>query len=80
LLGNDVLDNDDENDERSITKLGANFGAGLEFGIGPAAIFLESRWVNVFANRDDDLDFNEFFGDRSRHVRWMPLVLGVTFR
>jgi len=75
-----VLDNNDENDEKSITKLGASMGAGIEFGVGPAAIFFESRWVNVFANRDEDLDFNEFFGNRSKHVRWVPLVLGISFR
>jgi hypothetical protein len=80
LLGTDVLDANDEVGEKNKTKFGVNGGAGLEFGVGPAAIFLESRWVNVFANRKQDLTFDEFFGDRSKHIRWVPLVLGVSFR
>jgi hypothetical protein len=81
FLGNDVLDPQDEaGNETTINKWGANGGLGLEFGVGGASLFLESRFVNVFANRDDDFDFNEFFGDRSNHVRWVPIVLGVNFR
>lgn len=80
LLGNDVLDNQDESVETNKTKLGLNGGVGIDLGIGPASIFLESRLVHVFANRDEDFDFDEFFGNRSKHVRWMPLVLGITFR
>jgi hypothetical protein len=81
FLGNDVLDPADESVERTRNKLGAQVGAGLEFGLGPASLFLESRLVNVFADRDDNVQFRDFFGDnRGKDVRWVPIVLGFNFR
>ena len=80
FLGNDVLDPNDTDFESSLNKFGLQGGGGLQFGIGSLGLFLESRFVNVFADRGDDLDFDEFFGDRSEHVRWIPLILGVTIR
>lgn len=79
-LGNDVLDPNDEAIESSIRKWGVNGGAGLEFGIGTSSLFLESRIVNVYSGRDDDLGFDNAFGRRGTTVRWVPLVLGFTIR
>jgi len=79
-LGNDVLDPDDSANESTINKWGVNGGAGLEFGIGTSAIFLESRLVNVFTGRDDEPNFDSVFGERGTSVRWVPLVLGITIR
>jgi len=79
-LGNDVLDPNDSNNESTINKWGVNGGAGLEFGIGTSAIFLESRLVNVFAGRDDEPTFDSVFGERGTSVRWVPLILGITIR
>jgi opacity protein-like surface antigen len=80
FLGNDVLDPNDEAIERTKNKVGTQFGAGIDFGVGPASIFLESRWVNVYADRGDAVQFRDFFGDRSSNVRWVPIVLGINFR
>jgi hypothetical protein len=79
-LGNDVLDPNDEANESAITKWGVNGGAGLEFGIGTSALFLETRLVNVFAGRDDEPNFDSVFGERGTSVRWMPLIIGFTIR
>jgi opacity protein-like surface antigen len=81
LLGNDVLDGTDETSEKAKTKLGWTYGAGIDFGVGPTSLFLETRVVNVVADRDDAVQFRDFFGsNRGSNVRWMPIVLGVTFR
>ncbi len=79
-LGNDVLDPDDSDNESTINKWGINGGAGLEFGIGTSALFLETRLVNVFAGRDDEPNFDSAFGERGTSVRWFPLILGFTIR
>jgi opacity protein-like surface antigen len=81
LLGNDVLDPVDEASEKAKTKFGWTYGAGIDFGVGPTSLFLETRVVNVVADRDDAVQFRDFFGsNRGGNVRWMPIVLGVTFR
>lgn len=79
-LGNDVLDPNDETNESTINKWGVNGGAGLEFGIGTSALFLETRLVNVFAGRNDEPNFDSVFGERGTSVRWVPLILGFTIR
>ncbi len=79
-LGNDVLDPNDEANESTINKWGINGGAGIEFGIGTSALFLESRIVNVFTGRDDNTNFDSLFGSRGTTARWVPLVLGFTIR
>ena len=81
FLGNDVLAAPADGDPKTRNKLGAQLGAGIDFGIGPASLFLETRVVNVFADRNDNVRFSDFFGDaRSKNVRWVPLLLGVNFR
>ena len=79
-LGNDVLDPNDEANESTINKWGINGGAGIEFGIGTSALFLESRIVNVYTGRDDNPNFDSLFGSRGTTARWVPLVLGFTIR
>jgi hypothetical protein len=79
-LGNDVLDPNDSANESTINKWGVNAGAGLEFGIGTSSLFLESRFVNVYTGRDDDVNFDNMFGSRGTTLRWVPLVLGFTIR
>ena len=62
-------------------KLGAQFGAGLEYAVGPAAIYVESRVVNVFANRQDNVQLEDFFGaNRGSNLRWIPIMIGMNFR
>ena len=47
------------------TRFGANIGGGVSFGVGSAALFVESRYVRVFTpNTDTD---------------YVPVALGVTF-
>ncbi len=75
IMGEDPLSGGDFDD--SLDKFGWNVGAGLEFGVGLAAIFLESRFVNVIGKDDDD--FTNFYGTRSDNVRWVPIILGVKF-
>lgn len=79
-LGNDVLDPNDEANESSINKWGVNGGAGLEFGINTAALFVETRIVNVFTGRGDEVNFDNVFGARGTTARWIPLIVGVTWR
>ena len=79
-LGNDVLEPNDEANESSISKWGVNGGAGLEFGIGRSSLFVETRFVNAFTGREDDINFDNAFGSRGTTVRWVPLILGFTIR
>lgn len=82
FLGNDVFEqNEVSSAEKTRTKFGANIGAGVDFGAGPANIYLESRLVNVFTDRDDNVQFNDFFGNnRSQSLKWFPIILGVKIR
>jgi hypothetical protein len=58
--------------------VGAQVGAGLDFGVGPASLFLESRFVNVFANGNDFFQRENY--RNTNGIRWVPVVLGVTLR
>jgi len=80
FLGNDIIDADDPDNQTARTKWGLNGGAGFEFGLGPTSLFVESRFVNVFAKRQANSDFNDFFGERTSDVRWVPIVIGLNFR
>jgi hypothetical protein len=59
------------NSKRNVHKWGANVGAGLEWGLGPTALFFESRFVNVFTTKS---------GEGNRNIRWIPIAAGVTVR
>ena len=81
FLGNDVLNTNEANNKTSLSKIGAQIGAGLDWTVGTSSIFLESRFVNVFADRDDNVQFRDFFGDnRSNTLKWVPIVVGVKIR
>jgi hypothetical protein len=79
-IGNDVLDPDDETNETSVSKWGVNAGAGLEFGVGTASLFLETRFVNAFVERGTNPSFGNFLTSSSSDLRWVPIVLGVSIR
>lgn len=56
-------------------KFGLVGGAGLEFHIlGATSLFVESAFTNVFGEHPVNT-----VGD-SRHLRWVPLVAGITLR
>ena len=68
----DVLGGDEIGTSRkNIHKCGVQAGAGLEYGLGPTAVFVESRWVNVFTSGSrTDTDY----------LRWIPIGVGVMLR
>lgn len=80
FLGNDVLRENEANNKPTRNKIGAQAGAGLDWTVGTSSVYVESRFVNVFADRDDDVAFRDFFGDRGSSLRWVPIVLGVKIR
>lgn len=57
--------------QKNIHKWGVQAGAGAEYGLGPAAVFFETRWVNVFTNGSNN---------GNKYLRWMPIGVGVTLR
>ena len=67
VLGSDKIGSSVKN----VHKYGVEAGAGMEYGLGPTAVFVESRWVNVFTN-----------GSRAGndYLRWIPILVGVTIR
>lgn len=80
-LGNDVLQSNEAILKETRSKFGGQLGAGLDFGMGGGSFYIESRIVNVIADRDDDVEFRDYFGEnRGKSLRWVPIVIGVTFR
>jgi hypothetical protein len=60
----------------TVTKFGVTGGAGFEFHIlGASSLFVQSQFTNVFANSS-----STFASDDSRHLRWVPVVAGITLR
>lgn len=80
FLGNDVLETNEPNNKNTRNKIGAQAGGGLDWTVGTSSVYVESRFVNIFADRDDDVAFRDFFGDRGSSLRWVPIVLGVKIR
>jgi hypothetical protein len=81
FLGNDVLQSNEANNKVTRNKFGAQVGAGLDWNVGTSAVYLESRFVNVFTDRSDNVTFDSFFGEgRSKTLKWVPIVLGVKLR
>ncbi len=78
-LGNDVTNPLTADNKSSITKWGVDGGAGLDFGIGAASLYIESRLVNVYANRNNPTA-DALLGTTNDQLRWVPIVLGVKFR
>ena len=56
---------------KNVHKWGVNAGAGMEYGLGPTAVFVESRWVNVFTKGSQA---------GNDYLRWIPISVGVTLR
>jgi len=50
----------------AVTRLGANAGAGMQWGVGPANMFIEGRYVTVFT--------------KDRPTNYWPVLFGVTWR
>jgi hypothetical protein len=50
----------------AVTRLGANAGGGIQWGLGATDVFLEGRYVRVFT--------------KDRSTNYWPVVLGVTWR
>jgi len=67
VLGGDKIGNSAKN----VHKWGVNAGAGMEYGLGPTAVFVESRWVNVFTKGSQA---------GNDYLRWIPISVGVTLR
>ncbi len=70
-------------DEDNTTKFGLNGGLGLSFGIGNAAMFVETRYVSIFAKRngtntvggtDAALTYPNF-----ENSTYIPLIIGFKF-
>ena len=83
FLGNDVLTENEGpgTNQATISKVGANIGAGLDWTVGTSSVFLESRLVHVFADQGDNVALNDFFGDnRANGLRWVPITIGVKIR
>jgi hypothetical protein len=57
------------------TKFGVTGGAGLEFHVlGATSLFVESAFTNLFGEKP------AAGTETSRHLRWVPLVAGITLR
>lgn len=67
VLGSDKIGSSAKN----VHKWGVNAGAGMEYGLGPTAVFVESRWVNVFTKGSQA---------GNDYLRWIPISVGVTLR
>lgn len=57
--------------KKNVHKFGIQAGAGMEYGLGPTAVFVESRWVNVFTNGSQS---------GNDYLRWIPIAVGITLR
>jgi len=83
FLGNDVLTLNEGagTNQATISKVGANIGAGLDWTVGTSSVFVESRLVHVFADQGDNVALNDFFGNnRANGLRWVPITIGVKIR
>jgi hypothetical protein len=67
VLGGDKIGSSAKN----VHKWGVYGGAGMEYGLGPTAVFVESRWVNVFTKGSQA---------GNDYLRWIPISVGVTLR
>ncbi|HEY6825306.1 MAG TPA: hypothetical protein VI259_00535 [Gemmatimonadaceae bacterium] len=53
-------------DNGSLWRFGANAGGGINFGLGNANLFVESRYVRIFTS--------------SERTNYVPIILGVSLR
>jgi hypothetical protein len=81
FLGNDVLATNAADNFTTRNTGGIQGGVGIDWTVGTSAIYLESRFVNVFVDRTDSQQFQTIFGtNRSNNLQWVPIVLGVKLR
>jgi hypothetical protein len=66
--------------KNSVNKFGVDAGAGLDYGIGHAALFVETRFTNVFGGNMNNINLNGTTTTSTKNLRWMPVVLGIKFR
>lgn len=59
--------------DKNVTKFGIDAGGGFEWGLGSAAIFVESRLVHVYTTGTRTQSGNN-------GLNWVPIVLGVNLR
>lgn len=50
----------------AVTRFGTNVGAGMQWDVGPANLFLEGRYVTVLT--------------KDRHTNYWPILLGITWK
>ena len=60
----------------TVTKLGVTGGAGFEFHVlGATSLFVQTQLTNVFADGSSTIA-----SDDNRHLRWVPVIAGITLR
>lgn len=50
----------------AVTRFGTNAGAGMQWGVGPANMFVEGRYVTVLT--------------KDRHTNYWPILLGISWK
>ncbi len=81
FLGDEVLPVASSSDATR-NEFGAQLGAGIDFGVGPASLYRRvARSSTSSAGVTTTPNFaNVFGGGFGKDVRWVPIMLGVTFR
>lgn len=60
----------------TVTKFGVTGGAGFEFHVlGATSLIVQTQLTNVFADGSSTIAT-----DDNRHLRWVPVVAGITLR
>lgn len=81
FLGNEVRDAANPDNKTSRDRFGGQVGLGLDWTVGTSSVYVESRFVNVWANRSNNARFEEVFGQgRTEYLQWVPIVLGIKIR
>ena len=81
FLGNEVRNAADAGNKSSRTRFGVQAGLGLDWTVGTSSLYVESRFVTVWADRSNNTRFREVFGQgRNDYLQWVPIVLGVKVR
>ena len=81
FLGNEVRNSTEATNKSSRTRFGAQAGLGLDWTVGTSSLYVESRFVTVWADRSNNARFREVFGQgRNDYLQWVPIVLGVKVR
>jgi opacity protein-like surface antigen len=62
---------DGATDNPSETKIGINAGAGFDYSVGSATVFIEGRFHNVFMGDASDVG--------PKNLSFVPITIGVKF-